>query len=155
MKNLTWQNPEQLFVAQELINKVKSKCCGIKVNYKSGKSDYRIPSDEVNSIMRDNQKNMWIGAIGGGVLMADTRQPAFTLHTLNFGDEDIPVTSVRTLFADSDQNLWIGVGTYGLACKDYMTGELKMYSHIPEFSGIKDLPSLFAVIQRKKSGEIW
>ena len=30
MKNLTWQNPEQLFVAQILINKVKSKCCGIK-----------------------------------------------------------------------------------------------------------------------------
>ena len=30
MKNLTWQNPEQLFVAQELINKVKSKYCGIK-----------------------------------------------------------------------------------------------------------------------------
>ena len=34
MKNLTWQNPEQLFVAQELINKVKSKCCGIKVPLK-------------------------------------------------------------------------------------------------------------------------
>ena len=34
MKNLTWQNPEQLFVAQELINKVKSKCCGIKVKTK-------------------------------------------------------------------------------------------------------------------------
>ena len=32
MKNLTWQNPEQLYVAQELINKVKSKCCGIKDN---------------------------------------------------------------------------------------------------------------------------
>ena len=30
MKNLTWQNPEQLFVVQVLINKVKSKCCGIK-----------------------------------------------------------------------------------------------------------------------------
>ena len=125
------------------------------INYKSGKSDYRIPSDEVNSIMRDSQKNMWIGAIGGGVLMADTRQPAFALHTLNFGDEDIPVTSVRTLFADSDQNLWIGVGTYGFARREYVTGELKMYSHIPEFSGVKDLPSLFAVVQRKKSGDIW
>jgi len=33
VKNLTWQNPEQLFVAQELINKVKSKCCGIKGKY--------------------------------------------------------------------------------------------------------------------------
>ena len=35
MKNLTWQNPEQLFVAQELINKVKSKCCGIKGSVKA------------------------------------------------------------------------------------------------------------------------
>lgn len=73
--------------------------------------------------------------------MADTRQSTFALYTLNFGDEDIPVTSVRTLFADSDQNLWIGVGTYGLACREYETGKLKMYSHIPEFSGLKDLPS--------------
>jgi len=31
VKNLTWQNPEQLFVAQVLIKKVKLKCCGIKV----------------------------------------------------------------------------------------------------------------------------
>jgi hypothetical protein len=29
VKNLTWQNPEQLFVAQELIKIVKLKCCGI------------------------------------------------------------------------------------------------------------------------------
>jgi len=31
VKNLTWQNPEQLFVAQELIKKFKLKCCGIWV----------------------------------------------------------------------------------------------------------------------------
>jgi hypothetical protein len=37
VKNLTWQNPEQLFVAQELINKVKSKCCGIKDEKITGK----------------------------------------------------------------------------------------------------------------------
>jgi len=30
VKNLTWQNPGQLFVAQELIKIVKLKCCGIK-----------------------------------------------------------------------------------------------------------------------------
>ena len=39
MKNLTWQNPEQLFVAQEHINKVKSKCCGIK-DYIEVKPDF-------------------------------------------------------------------------------------------------------------------
>ena len=42
MKNLTWQNPEQLFVAQELINKVKSKCCGIK-------------GDNVGTMLMDNK----------------------------------------------------------------------------------------------------
>lgn len=125
------------------------------INYKSGKSAYRIPTDEINSIMRDNQKNMWLGTIGGGVLMANTREAMFNLHTLQFGNEDIPVTSVRSLFADSDRNLWLGVGTYGLACKEYETGELKMYSHLPEFSGISVLPSLAAVMQRKESGEIW
>ena len=43
MKNLTWQNPEQLFVAQELINKVKSKCCGIKVKKVIIRGDVEIP----------------------------------------------------------------------------------------------------------------
>ena len=55
MKNLTWQNPEQLFVAQELINKVKSKCCGIKVKHglagKDGKKELMVyVSRETNGI---------------------------------------------------------------------------------------------------------
>ena len=39
MKNLTSQNPEQLFVAQVLINKVKSKCCGIKEDMNTRKRE--------------------------------------------------------------------------------------------------------------------
>ena len=49
MKNLTWQNPEQLFVAQELINKVKSKCCGIKVNIKDTAKYFEKVNFAVNS----------------------------------------------------------------------------------------------------------
>ena len=37
---MTWQNPEQLFVAQELINKVKLQCCGIKVSFNNSKEVY-------------------------------------------------------------------------------------------------------------------
>ena len=47
MKNLTWQNPEQLFVAQVLINKVKSKCCGIKDNI--GKLNERLKDATQNN----------------------------------------------------------------------------------------------------------
>lgn len=124
------------------------------INYRSGQSAFYIPSDEINSLMRDNQGNMWIGTIGGGVLMADTHAPLFTLHTLQLESEGIPATSVRALFADSERNLWIGVGTYGLACREYETGKVKMYSHIPEFSEITELSSLCSVVQRK-NGDIW
>ena len=48
MKNLTWQNPEQLFVAQELINKVKSKCCGIKEDYIIKEKVLKVFKEEKN-----------------------------------------------------------------------------------------------------------
>ena len=38
---MTWQNPEQLFVAQVLINKVKSKCCGIKDKFIMARLDVK------------------------------------------------------------------------------------------------------------------
>ena len=47
MKNLTWQNPEQLFVAQVLINQVKSKCCGIKVKIKNREEAIAVLRDMV------------------------------------------------------------------------------------------------------------
>jgi hypothetical protein len=49
VKNLTWQNPEQLFVAQELINKVKSKCCGIKDTYENFKKKNLIHKYKVSN----------------------------------------------------------------------------------------------------------
>ena len=60
MKNLTWQNPEQLFVAQELINKVKSKCCGIKDNIEEICGDaYELePACRLNNLKRNNLKSI-------------------------------------------------------------------------------------------------
>ena len=97
---------------------------------------------------------MWLGSIGGGVLNADTHQSMFTFHSLNFADDDIPTTSVRSLFTDSDNNIWMGIGTYGLACLEYATGKLKSHSQMPEFTGMT-IPTVFSVVQRKGSGEIW
>ena len=60
MKNLTWQNPEQLFVAQELINKVKAKWCGIKV-YEKLAAQYKGNNKvEFISISLDSDKQKWL-----------------------------------------------------------------------------------------------
>lgn len=128
---------------------------GTFINYMSKNAANHIPCDEINSIVRDSFGNMWIGSIGGGVMMADTRRPLFSQYNLNLMDKDIPTTSVRALFVDSEHNLWMGIGTYGLACQKYATGQLITNSHIPEFSEITSVPTVYSIIQRKKNNEIW
>ena len=49
------------------------------INYKSQGEKHRINCDEINSIFCDATGNMWIGSIGGGVLMADTKQSLFEI----------------------------------------------------------------------------
>ena len=58
MKNLTWQNPEQLFVAQVLINKVKSKCCGIKVFQK--RNYFVVSRDLLQSAVNFAADNIYV-----------------------------------------------------------------------------------------------
>ena len=69
-----WQNPEQLFVAQELINKVKSKCCGIKdlyfaitksnknANYSISSADFRFNS--VRTGQADGKREIYVLVVG-------------------------------------------------------------------------------------------
>ena len=66
MKSLTRQNPEQLFVTQELIHKVKSKCCGIKDKYILEYFDYHNkPSYIVNPFYNSNEGLKQFGVMIG------------------------------------------------------------------------------------------
>lgn len=124
------------------------------INYKSRHSLYYIPCDEINTLLRDRSNNIWLGSIGGGALMVDTKLPQFTSHLLNLKEQDVSTTAVRAIFADSGKHLWLGTGSYGLARKDYNSDELTFYTHIPEFSDVKNVPTINTVIQRK-NGELW
>lgn len=52
-------------------------------NCYSGESENSITSSEVASLLRDRQGIMWIGMIGGGVNMANTRKAKFNLDRLS------------------------------------------------------------------------
>ena len=70
MKNLTWQNPEQLFVAQELINKVKSKCCGIKEYYKQMKGpDDILTMRKAVCYLKEADKHAMLSLKGAATLL--------------------------------------------------------------------------------------
>ena len=130
------------------------KTPGRFINYKSRNSRYNIPCDEINSLMRDRSGNIWVGSIGGGVLMVNTKPSLFAFHSLDLTKDEVPSTAVRALFSDSEKNLWMGIGSYGLARKDNATGELSFFSRIPEFSGISKIPTINTIIQRR-NGELW
>lgn len=127
---------------------------GYFINYKPRHSAHHIPCDEINSLLRDRADNIWLASIGGGVMLVDTKRLPFTRHFLDLEEDDVPTAAVRAIFADSDKNLWLGTGSYGLARKDYATGKVTFFTHIPEFARIKDVPTVNSIIQRK-NGEIW
>ncbi|WP_321332565.1 two-component regulator propeller domain-containing protein [uncultured Bacteroides sp.] len=125
------------------------------INYKSQKSTYQIPCNEINSLLRDRSGNMWLGTVGGGVFLADTRKPKFNLYSFDSTEDNIPTNAVRALFVDDEQSVWLGVGTYGVARHNRKTDCFSYYSHIPEFADAESIPTVYAIIQRKASGEIW
>lgn len=125
------------------------------INYKSTGSPYHISSNEINSIIRDQSNNMWLGSLGGGVLFANTQKSHFNLSRFDLVEDDIPTNAIRTIMADSDQNIWLGIGTYGLAVQNREDNSFRFFSRIPEFSDIKSMATVYAIIQRKLSGEIW
>lgn len=127
---------------------------GVFINYRSQNDDYHIPSDEVNSLMCDADRNMWVASIGGGVWMIDTHESLFTKQIVNLQNNDISTTAARSLLVDSDDNLWIGIGTYGLARLNHNNNKMVLQSDIPEFEN-RIMSSIYAMMQRRRCGDIW
>ena len=120
------------------------------INYKSTQSFYRIPSDEINSIIRDHENNIWIGTIGGGVFITHTEKTPF--HTFTVNIPQVPTSTVRSLLVDQDNNIWIGIGTYGLV---YYLRESGIYRHQSQIPELKTMgyATIYDILQRK-NGEI-
>lgn len=125
------------------------------INYKTIKRPYNIPFDEANSIIRDKSGNMWIGTIGNGVYIVDTKKPEFNLYQFKLQDESITTTSIRSIYVDDDEYIWFGIGTYGIARYDRKTNRYTYFTNIPEFSKIQSMPTVYTILKRKQSNEFW
>ena len=106
---MTWQNPgplgfaasrvEELIVAQELINKVKLKCCGILVNIKIEKLP--VSTKGTDSFLLWNQTDynmadddMWI--------VSRKANPGFKyIYTIKFGGDEDPLPRFCSLVREN------------------------------------------------------
>lgn len=120
------------------------------INWSRSNPDNTIVTNEINSIIRDNKKNLWIGSIGSGVLFTNTEQSAF--NHLSVYLPEIPTGAIRSIFLDHDQNIWLGVGTYGIVKYNEQSDKMLFQLDIPEFEET-ELATTYD-FQQKETGEI-
>lgn len=105
------------------------------INYSTTRQTNKLPSNEINSIIRDNEGNMWLGSIGGGVLFTNTERYKFRLFGVNL--PEMPTAAIRSVFVDQQDNIWMGVGTYGIIFYDHTTQASIPHSKLPGFEKMK------------------
>lgn len=125
------------------------------INYRTDHSAHHLPYDEVSSLLRSTQNEMWIGTIGGGVYTVDTRPPLFNPVQLTFPRNDISSQSIRHLFVDSQGWVWIGISAYGMARCKSDGSQAQFWKDIPEFATTHLAGGVLSIIERKATGEIW
>ena len=62
----------------------------------------------MNSILQDQDNNMWLGLFGGGINRVDTRRRQFNLHRLEEVKCRLSTNSVRSLLQDDEGFVWVG-----------------------------------------------
>ena len=83
-------------------------------NYLPDDPQYRLPYNELNTLMRDRSGMFWLGMMGGGVYSVNMRPSPFRAYNLESVRKKLFSSSVRSLLMDADSTLWMGVGSYGL-----------------------------------------
>jgi ligand-binding sensor domain-containing protein len=128
---------------------------GCFVNYYPGESDHTISSNEVNSIIRDNQGIMWLGLLGGGINTVITRKPYFTSYRFDDIKRDIGTNSVQALFVDPEDRMWMGFRNYGLLQYDIRKHQYISYRDMEGFSFVQNMASVVSITQLSSHDQIW
>ena len=124
-------------------------------NCYSGESESSITSSEVASLLRDRQGLMWVGMIGGGVNVVNTRKANFKLDRLPEVKRMLKSNSVRSILLDDEGQLWMGISTYGFGIKDRKTGKFTHHDQMLDFNSYRGISTVMSIMQSPSTGHIW
>lgn len=119
-------------------------------------SEDAIAGSEVASLTCDRQGLMWVGMIGGGVNIVNTRKPLFECNLLTEVKHCLHNTTVKRLMLDTDNNLWMGIGSAGFGILSLPAGKFTHFTDIPEFAVYPWISTSVSCLQMSPStGNIW
>ncbi|GHS99432.1 hybrid sensor histidine kinase/response regulator [Bacteroidia bacterium] len=112
-------------------------------NHLPNHSEESLSYNEINSILCDHSGIMWLGSLGGGVSVVNTRSRPFHLNPLEEVKSVFATNSVRSIYIDKQGFEWLGIGSYGL---------------FTSYPGFRDNPihaTVYQTIQESRTDAYW
>jgi len=120
-------------------------------------SDYsnQFLSNFISSIAEDNDKNLWIGTMGGGLFKLNAQSQEYI--NFNHSPENsasLNDNSIRALCTDDSGKVWIGLQSKGMDCLDPASGKFTHYENNTRKANTISSNTVSAIC-RDKSGMLW
>ena len=111
-------------------------------NYLPGSEIGELPYNEVSSIQRTHDNQMWISMFGGGVCKIQTENKKFGIDRLETVRGLYNTSSIRSIFYAGNDEYWMGIIGFGMILYNDRTHTCVNYQEHPDF---KELPYTSAV----------
>lgn len=125
---------------------------GSFTNYLPGSASGSLPFSEVDALLCSRDGIMWIGMLGGGIRIADTRIRQFPHDKLPAVRKHFPITSVKSICPAEDEWLWMGIMGFGLIKYNNQTNEVLTLNNIPGFSLQPNVSTINEIIPLQRNG---
>lgn len=123
-------------------------------NYLPGSEIGELPYNEVSSIQRTHDNQMWISMFGGGVCKIQTENKKFGIDRMETVRGLYNTSSIRSIFYAGNDEYWMGIIGFGMILYNDRTHTCVNYQEHPDFKELPYTSAVDAIIRRKKTGEI-
>lgn len=123
-------------------------------NYLPGSEIGELPYNEVSSIQRTHDNQMWISMFGGGVCKIQTDNKKFGIDRMETVRELYNTSSIRSIFYAGNDEYWMGIIGFGMILYNDRAHTCVNYQQHPDFKELPYTSTVDAIIRRKKTGEI-
>ncbi|SDG20151.1 hybrid sensor histidine kinase/response regulator transcription factor [Chitinophaga filiformis] len=102
----------------------------------------------IRTIEEDESGNIWIGAVGSGIIMIDPSLDK--IRVFNRENSNLPTNDMQAICAGKNERIWVGTSGEGLCLFDGKTGKFVQYT---EQEGISN--AVIYKILEDDAGKVW
>lgn len=147
------RNTGKLWIGSRSALSIMESENGTFTNYYPSDKSGHLPFNEVDALLSSADGLMWVGMLGGGIRVANTKTRKFSLNSLKSIRNIFPSASVRAI-CPIDQNwLWISIMGFGFVKYNMQSHEVIPYNQIPAFRSLPPVSTVNEIIRLREKGE--